>query len=289
MRTPRGKILIVDPIKNLLDIYRMFLEEEQYEVETASSLSVASQKLSLDHYGVLISEYLPPFEETLEMLHHVKEHSPETYIVIVTNAIVDEEAYERLFNAGIDDLILKPYSPNKILVHVRKGFRSRYLILKAQELEIESLVDPLTRQVGQSVFNLAHFRKCLRQEWKKARRHGRTFSLILMEVPDEVTIRNRNQLEGMMVEMLRTLRRNTREEDIVGRGNGGFGLLLPETDEVGSKAVARRLTNLVKDFPPFQRDESVRSTTNLVSFQVFTYPEKFMIPESLRSALEELS
>jgi PleD family two-component response regulator len=287
MLSSQGKILIVDPIKNLLDIYRMFLEKERYGVETASNLINAFQKLSLDHYAVLISEYLPPFEETFRMLHGVKEHSPETYIIIVTNAIVDEKTYERLFDAGIDDLILKPYSPNKILVHVKKGFRTRDLIVEKRKLEGESLVDPIARQVEQPIYNLIHFRICLRQELKKARRRGHTLSLVLMEVPDET--KTGNQPERLTADLLKILRDNTREEDIVGRGNGGFGLLLPETDEAGSKAMVKRLIYLIQNHTPFQIEDRLKSIANLVSFQTFTYPEKFMIPDPLSSILEDLS
>jgi PleD family two-component response regulator len=287
METSQGKILIVDPIKNLLYIYRMFLEKERYGVETASNLKSTFQKLSLDRYTVLISEYLPPFEETFHMLHEVKEHSPETYIIIVTNAIVDEKTYERLFDAGVDDLILKPYSPNKILVHVKKGFRNRKLIIEKRKLEGESLVDPIARQVELPVYNLTHFQRCLRQELKKAKRHGHSLSLVLMDVPHEAI--TRNQPEGLTADLLRILRNNTREEDVVGRGNGGFGLLLPETDEAGSKALVKRLIYLIQNHTPFQIEESLKSTVNLVSFQTFTFPEKFMIPAPLSSIVEDFS
>lgn len=281
------RILVIDPFKNLRDIYRMFLEKEQYGVETASDLKNAFQKLSLDHYAVLISEYLPPFEETFHMLHEVKEHSPETYIIIVTNAIVDERTYERLFGAGIDDLILKPYSPEKILVHVKKGFRNRNLIIEKRKLEGESLVDPVARQVEQPIFNLTHFQRCLRQELKKAKRHGHTLSLVMMEVPVEAI--TRNQLEGLTADLLRILRTNTREEDIVGRGNGSFGLLLPETNEAGSQTLVKRLLHLIRNHLPFQSSESLKSIAGTVLFHTYVYPEKFVIPEPLQSVLKELA
>jgi len=284
--TSRDRILIIDPFKNLLDIYRIFLEKEKYSVETVFNLKEASQKLSLDHYAILMTEFLPPFEETFHMLRWVKEQSPETYIIIVTNAIVDDRTYERLFSTGVDDLILKPYSPEKILVHVQKGFRNRSLVLKEQELEKEALIDPLARQVQQPIFNLAHFRNCLRQELKRAKRHAHTFSLILMELPNKGI--DRGEFEGWMVELLKIMRNNTREEDVVGRGNGGFGVLLPETDEAGSQALVKRLLHLFRSHPRFQGEESLKSTANVVSFETFTYPDKFAIPESLGLILEEL-
>jgi PleD family two-component response regulator len=284
--TSQDRLLIIDPFKNLLDIYRIFLEREKYSVETAASLKEASQKLSLEHYAVLISELVFPFGETFQMLHRVKEQSPETYIIIVTNAIVNEESYDKLFSIGVDDLILKPYSPEKILVHVKKGFRNRSLLIKKRELEEESLLDPVTQQVHRPIFNLVHFRKCLRQELKRAKRHEHALSLILTDLPDETMARN--ERESFTVELIKILRNNTREEDIVGRGNGSFGILLPETDETGSRVLANRLLHLIKSHLPFQSEESLRSTANVISFRTFTYPGKFIIPETLGSVLEEL-
>ena len=280
-------ILLIDPFKNLLNVYRMFLERERYLVDTASNLREASQKLSLDHYAVMITEFLPPFGETFQMLHWVKEHSPETYIIIVTNATVDEKTYEKLFDTGVDDLILKPYSPEKILVHVKKGFRNRDLIIRIQELEKESLIDPIARQVQQPIFNPPHFRRYLRQELKRAKRHRHSLSLLLVEIPGKAVVDEPG--ENFYIELIKILRNNTREEDIVGRGNGGFGILLPETDEAGSQALVKRLHQLIQRHPPFQREERLRSLVKTISFQPFTYPEKFSIPESLRPVLEGIS
>ena len=280
-------ILLIDPFKNLLNVYRMFLERERYLVDTASNLKEASQKLSLDHYAVMITEFLPPFEETFQMLHWVKEHSPETYIIIVTNATVDEKAYEKLFNTGVDDLILKPYSPEKILVHVKKGFRNRDLIIKLQELEKESFIDPIARQVQQPIFNPPYFRRYLRQELKRAKRHRHSLSLLLMEIPDKAVADDPEK--SFYIELIKILRDNTREEDIVGRGNGGYGILLPETDEAGSQALVKRLLQLIQNHPPFQREKGLGSIAKTLYFQAFTYPEKFLLPKPLRSILEEIS
>ncbi len=102
----QARILVIDPFKNLRDIYQMFLREENYIVVTTSHLKGTSQGLPTDHYAVVITEFLPPFEEAFRSLRWVKEQSPETYVIVVTNAIVDEETYEKLFSIGVDDVIL---------------------------------------------------------------------------------------------------------------------------------------------------------------------------------------
>ena len=280
-------ILIIDPFKNLLHVYRMILERERYRVETASHLTEAAQKLHKENYAVLISELMPPFEKTFQMLQGVKEQSRETYIIIVTNAMIDEKTYEKLFDIGVDDLILKPYSPRKILTHVKKGFRYRNMMIHKKELERTSLTDPIALKIHHPIYNATHFGRCLREELKRSKRHQHLFSLLLLKITAGRIAKD--QLENVMIELIKTLRSHIREEDTVGRTNGRFGILLPETDEAGSQAVVDRLRHLIPTDPSVQSEEGRRSIDNFISFQSFTYPEKFLIPGPLSSIMEGIS
>jgi hypothetical protein len=75
---------------------------------------------------------------------------------------------------------------------------------------------------------------------------------------------------------------------VVGRENGNFGILLPETDQVGSGALVNRLSHLIQNHPAFDSDEFMKPIVEALSFQAFTYPERFAIPDSLRAVLEEI-
>lgn len=108
-------ILLIDPFENLLNAYRIILEEQGYRVETARHLKESFEKLSIRPYSIILTEYFPPFEETFLMIQQAKRNRPETSIIMITNALIDETSYEKLFEAGLDDLIVKPYSPEKIL------------------------------------------------------------------------------------------------------------------------------------------------------------------------------
>jgi PleD family two-component response regulator len=281
-----NSILILDPYKNLLVTYRAILEEDNYVVETALSIEEAFEKFSVEKCTVFITEYIGPFEEICRLIQWLKHHSPETYILMVTHAEIDETTYEALFEIGLDDLFLKPYPPEKILVHIRKGIRQRNLILKKQEIESKSLLDPVAHEIQQPIFNPPYFRKCLRQELKRAKRHQHPLSLLMIKIPGEAMMGER--FEWFCRELAKLIRTYTREEDMVGRENGNFGILLPETDHAGSQALLKRLTRLIDDDQTFQSDEALKPYTQTLSFQTFTYPEEFHIPESLMSVLEEI-
>jgi diguanylate cyclase (GGDEF)-like protein len=283
---PPNWILLIDPFKNLINAYRMILEAENYRVETANDLKEATHQFSTGNYSVIIMEYFPPYEDTCEVIRWMKEKSPDISIMMVTNATIDEEVYEKLFTMGLDDLILKPYSPEKILVHIRKGLRQRELILGKQELERQNVFDLETLRVQKFIFNHMYFKRCLRQELKRAKRHGHSLSLVLVKVPSEKKIKD--PFSNFCNEMAKILRTYIREEDIVGRENGSFEVLLPETDQVGSKALLRRLSNLIRIHPPFQSDEALKSFLPNLSFQTFTYPEMLDVPQSLSLVFEDI-
>jgi PleD family two-component response regulator len=283
---PNNWILLIDPFKNLLNAYRIILEEENYLAETALNLKDAYELFKKRQYSVIITEYIPPFETTDYMIQWVKKNSPEVYIIMVTNAIVDEKTYEKLFTIGVDDFILKPYSPGRILVHVKKGLKQRDLILKMQELERFSLFEPITEKIQAVIFKTIFFKRCLRQEIKKAKRHHHSFSLLLIQMPTKEEIGDR--FDSFYMELVKIVKRYTREEDMVGRNNGEIGIILPETDQIGSQALIQRLLNLIHTHPQFKSDNVLMPYLQTLSFQPFTYPDQFAVPDSLKTVLEEV-
>jgi diguanylate cyclase (GGDEF)-like protein len=280
---PQDAILLFDPFKNLINAYRMLLEGEKYLVETALSLQSAYHLVETSRYSVIITEYMPPFEMMDDMIQFVKENSPETYLIMVTNALIDEETYEKLFTLGIDDLISKPYSPQKILVHIKKGLKQRELILKKQELEKQAFPDLTTQQF---FFNTIYFKKYVKQELKRAKRHQRPLSLLLIEIPEKGKMGQR--FEDFCLELAKVIRKSIREEDMVGRHNGNLGILLPETDHIGSQVLVKRLDNLVQTHPMFHSDNVLMPIIKTLSFHSFTYPDEFGVPESLKAVVEEI-
>ncbi len=288
--TPDHWILLIDPFRNLLNAYRMILEEEKYRVDMAINLKEPYEYFKKKQYSVIITEYIPPFEATDLLIQWVKKNSPETDILIVTNSIIDEKTYEKLFMIGVDDIILKPYSPEKILVHIRKGLKRRSLILKAQELERLALLEPITAKIQNLIFNSLFFKRCLRQEIKKAKRHHHPLSLLLIQLPerperDEIV----DYFESFYEELAKIVKKHTREEDMVGKSNGEIGILLPETDQTGSQALILRLSNLIKDYPVFKSDHMMKMFVQNLFFQSFTYPNQFELPQTLRPILEEIN
>ena len=279
-------ILLIDPFKNLVDMYQILLETEKFFVETAKDLEEAFHRLSNRQYSVVITEYFSEVEDSCRIIPFLKNNAPATYILMVTYKNIDEQTYGSLFDLGLDDLIIKPYSPEKILVHIQKGLRQREWVLQKQELERQMILDPIARRTQTYIFSQSYFRRCLRQELKRAKRHHHPLSLLLLPVPPREKIGE--HFEFFCAELMKILRGYIREEDMVGRENGNLGIFLPETDQAGSKVVLQRLISLIQKNRTFQSDEVIGPIIQNLSFQAFTYPHDFGVPKFLKSVLEEI-
>lgn len=284
---PEHCILLVNPFKNLLNTCRTILAGEKYLVETALNSEEAARLCKTRRYSAIITEYFPPFEEIWSLIRSVKQNSLETYQIIVTDLPLSESTYEKLFNLGVDDLLSKAYSPERVLAHLKKGLKQRDLILRKREIETQSLLDPVAQKIDQFIFKSVFFKECLRQELKKAKRHRHPLSLLLMQIPAREEVGDR--FEDFYSELSRIIRKYVREEDIVGRENSSFGILLPRTNQTGCEALVGRLLTLVQNHPTFQSDEVLKSVVQTLSLRSFTYPDQFVIPQPLRAVLEEVN
>jgi PleD family two-component response regulator len=285
METNGKWILLVDPFRNLLNAYRMILEEEGYLVETASSLKEAFSFISERAYSAVLSEVLVPLGETCRMIQEVREHHPSTLLLMVTNALIDDVTYERLLEAGADDILSKPCSPGRILTRIRKGLREETGGGRDAQ-EGDSMLAPLTGQTGQPVFTPSYFRKCLRREIKRARRHRHPVSLLWVEVPSGGG--EAAGADAFRPRLVSELRAHIREEDFMGRENGNLGILLPDTDQEGARAVVSRLSGLVQTLPDIRTGDHSGKLAPELSFGVFTYPGFFSVPPPLREVVDEV-
>ncbi len=273
-------ILLIDPFKNLINAYQMILKEEGYYPQSATNLDEAYSYLSKAQYSIIIIEYIFPHEATEEFIKKVKRIYPEIYILMIASEIIDNKTYERLFDLGVDEFILKPYSADKILVHIKKGLRQRELIFKMKDLQRLSMLDPVSEKIETLIFNRNFFERSIKRELKRAKRHQHPFSLLLIKVP-RVEIEEET-FDRFIREFLDLIRRNTREEDVVSKNDGEVGLLLPETNRVGCEAFQQRLYQLIESHTPFQTDNILSSFIKTLSFRSFTFPEHSDILESLK-------
>jgi DNA-binding NtrC family response regulator len=130
-------ILILDNERYVQWILKTLLESEGYSIITADTIEI-----TLDHFakkGVsgLIAEYYIDQFCTLEAIRDLKTTFPEVYVMMLTNHDVNGGEYKEIINAGVDDFFKKPFSTEKILLHLKKGLRQREILIQKSRLEQE--------------------------------------------------------------------------------------------------------------------------------------------------------
>lgn len=113
------KVLIVDDDKSKTTVYKMKLEEQGYNVHTASSGQGA---LSLaDSFNLVILDIELPDIMGDKVAKGIKERMMADNIVLMTG-FPELEGCIDMLGVGIQEILLKPISPDEILRVTREAF-----------------------------------------------------------------------------------------------------------------------------------------------------------------------
>ena len=108
MTTPSNfSLLVVDDEPDLRTLYELTLLREGYDVESASSVEVAWQRLSSRTYSAVISDMRLPDGNGLDVLQWLEQAGRREKTVIITAYGSAENAVEAL-KAGAYDYLTKP-------------------------------------------------------------------------------------------------------------------------------------------------------------------------------------
>ena len=290
----RDRILLVDEDPNVLTSFKTLLEERGVEVETAQDRAQALSHLSRKSFSILITEYLLEHLDTRDIIRRVKISSPETNIIVVTGAAIDEILHEELLDLGISDTFFKPFPIEGLVIAVKKALRTRQLVMGAKRLKEQLQLaktrfreaadgypwDPLTGSPECQIYNDRYLRDQFNRELKRARRHNRYLSLMVLSLtsPEKVKGLGPRKTDRYLVEIARVVRPNIRAEDTVGRHDQGFAFIFPETKGDGTKCVIQRLKGLIRGHPPFCADPQFKQLNRQLKFTSYSYPEQLEIP-----------
>ncbi|MCL2326388.1 MAG: sigma-54 dependent transcriptional regulator [Proteobacteria bacterium] len=129
-----ANILVVDDEKNIRRTVSMVLQDEDYEVETASSAEEGLGKLVERSFDVVLLDVQMGGMSGLEMLAQVREQegSPEVIMMSGHASLADAVDATRL---GAFDFLEKPLNRERLLLTVRNAYEKRLLMMRVQSLE----------------------------------------------------------------------------------------------------------------------------------------------------------
>lgn len=111
-----NRILIVDDEANIRELIKKYAQFENYEVDEATNGLEAIEKAKKNHYDLIIMDVMMP---ELDGFSAIKEIRKEYDIPAIVLSARGEE-YDKLhgFDLGIDDYVVKPFSPKELIMRV---------------------------------------------------------------------------------------------------------------------------------------------------------------------------
>lgn len=121
------KILWVDDEINLLRSQILFLTEKGYELTTANSGNDALLLLENNEFDLIFLDEMMPGLTGLETLPRIKVKHPNTPVIMITKS-EEENIMDEAIGSKIADYLIKPVSPNQVLLTIKKHIEKGRLV-----------------------------------------------------------------------------------------------------------------------------------------------------------------
>ncbi|WP_435010929.1 GGDEF domain-containing protein [Tundrisphaera lichenicola] len=239
------KILVVEDHPCDALILRRILERQGHQVTVVTDGLEAWEKLQVDRYSLVISDWVMPGLDGLELCRRLREQEnwPYIYLILLTSRQSRDERYQGLA-AGADDFLTKPPNAKELAIRLRIASR----IITVQE-ELERRNDQLAELANSDELtglqNRRKFHELIRAHALMAEQQDLPLSLVMLDV-DNFKSYNDDYghpagdfaLRGVAL----VLREGVRKHDEIGRvGGEEFAILLPDTDAELARELANRL------------------------------------------------
>jgi two-component system, OmpR family, alkaline phosphatase synthesis response regulator PhoP len=114
-------ILLVDDEHNIIDLARMYLEQEDFEVEAAYDGQVALDKIKSLQPALVVLDLMLPVVDGWEVCRRVRSAS-DVPIIMLTARDDDVDKIVGL-ELGADDYLTKPFNPRELVARVKAILR----------------------------------------------------------------------------------------------------------------------------------------------------------------------
>jgi len=115
-------ILVVDDERNIVELVRLYLRSEGYQVEVAYDGREALDKASTLHPDLVVLDVMMPEMNGYEVTRRLRQDGGKTPVIMLTAKGEDAEKVEGL-ELGADDYLAKPFNPRELVARVRAVLR----------------------------------------------------------------------------------------------------------------------------------------------------------------------
>jgi two-component system, cell cycle response regulator len=230
-------------------IYRKLVEQtlsgKHYEVVFAKSGSEAKALLSKENFPLVITDWMMPDMNGIELCEHIRSNPQQsyTYIIILT-CVTEKSKVVKGLAAGADDYLTKPFHSEELLARLGVGRRiiklQRQIEAHSRQLEELALTDVLT-----GLPNRRAVEEWAPRQLSGAARHGFSFWVVMADLDKFKGLNDTYGHEAgdtVLKRFGQILRANCRAADMCARvGGEEFLMVLSHTTREGVLTLVERL------------------------------------------------
>jgi CheY-like chemotaxis protein len=125
MQTPGTRVLVVDDSDSLVSLLQMWLEDEGYQVVTATSGRHAIEAIAAHDPDIVLLDLIIPPPDGFAICDQLRCRFRAPEIVVMTG-VLEEDRLRRIEGAGIAALLRKPLTQESVLDSVSRARRRRW-------------------------------------------------------------------------------------------------------------------------------------------------------------------
>ncbi len=117
------KIMLAEDNSVLSLLLKFRLEKEGYKLLIAVDGKQAIELIEEHNPELILTDIMMPFVSGLEVISHVRNQLKSETPIVVFSAAGQEEIVLKAFNLGATDFMSKPFSPNELVIRVKRLLR----------------------------------------------------------------------------------------------------------------------------------------------------------------------
>ena len=111
------KLLVVDDEELIRNVIKEYAKIENYEVDEASDGNEAVEKALENDYDVIIMDIMMPKRDGFSAIKEIKQEK-DTSVIVLSSRTMEEDKLNG-FDLGIDDYVIKPFSPKELIARIK--------------------------------------------------------------------------------------------------------------------------------------------------------------------------
>jgi two-component system alkaline phosphatase synthesis response regulator PhoP len=118
---PRRRVLVVDDDRNIVQLVRMYLEKDNYQVSVAYDGEEALDAMRAFKPDIVVLDLMLPGVDGVEVCKRIRWDSDVPIIMLTARTTEAEKLFG--LDLGADDYVTKPFSPRELLARMRAVLR----------------------------------------------------------------------------------------------------------------------------------------------------------------------